>query len=193
MDNSNWVSCQPPQRQKSAILAWLLLWTLSNSRQEKDFNDVIPSHKKCNGWENEEVIGRKPPKVRGGPSAWTKRYLRLKMMAYCSSVPALTKHSPPYDVVRTFLRPPIDCVFETPQTELFPTPSDCVFNTEREMHRAHQSVNPEKKVEQTYQKTNYIYRAYGHTCSEREQDFVFVQTEKKWANSLFLRMDPTNL
>ena len=46
-----------------------------------------------------------------------KNYLQLVMMAYRSSVHAVTKYSPTYVIFGTPLKLPIDCMYETRHTE----------------------------------------------------------------------------
>ena len=79
-------------------------------------------------------------------------YPQLVMMAYHSSVHAVTKYNPSYVVPGTLLRLPIVCMYETRQTKLFPKPSDSLFNTKRETQRAHHLVRAEIEAEQTCHK-----------------------------------------
>ena len=94
-----------------------------------------------------------------------KTYLHLVLMAYRYTVHTVTKFSPSYMVLGTPLRLPIDCMYEAPHTELFQTPSDSIFNKMRETQRAHHLRGAEMEVEQTRQKTQTEYHAYGPTYS----------------------------
>ena len=117
-------------------------------------------------------------------SDWTY-YLQLVMLAYCSSIHAVTKHSPNYLVMGTTLRLPIDCMYETRHTELFPTPSDFIYNTKRELQKAHHLVRSHMELEQTRQKTYYDYRAYGPVYHVGEQVLIFFPTVKKGQTKKF--------
>ena len=97
---------------------------------------------------------------------------------YRSSVHAVTKYSPAYVIFGTPLKLPIDNMYETRQTESNPTPSDLIFKTRRELHKAHHQIRIHMEVEQTRQKTYYDYRAYGPTYKEGQQVFVFFTTVK---------------
>ena len=109
-----------------------------------------------------------------------KNYLQLVMMAYRSSVHAVTNYSPAYVIFGTPLKLPIDCMYETRYTELNRTPSDFIFKTRRELQKAHHQIRNKMEVEQTRQKTHYDYRrAYGLTYKEGHQVLVFFPTVKK--------------
>ena len=79
-------------------------------------------------------------------------YFQLVLMAYRSSVHAVTKSNFFYVVLRTPLRVPIHCMYETRHTELFPIQINFKIKTEREMQRAHHLLTAEMDVKQTPQK-----------------------------------------
>ena len=117
-------------------------------------------------------------------SDWTC-YLQLVMMAYRSSIHAVTKHSPNNLVMGTPLRLPIDCMYETRHTEIFPNPSDFIYNTKRELQKAHHLMRSHMELEQTLQKTYYDYRAYGPVYHVGEQVLIFFPTVKKGQTKKF--------
>ena len=88
--------------------------------------------------------------------AWEK-YIQLVMVAYRSSVHAVTKYRPSNVVVRTPLRLPIDYLHERRHTEMFSTSSGFMFNTMREKQEEHQLVTAEMKVEKTRLTKTYDY------------------------------------
>ena len=110
-----------------------------------------------------------------------KKYIQLVMMAYRSTVHAVTTYSPFYVVIRTLLRLPIDCLYETRHTEFLLKPCDFIFNTKKELHSAQYLVRAERE-EHTRQKTYYDYRAYGLTYTEGKQVVVFSPILKKKRN-----------
>ena len=67
-------------------------------------------------------------------------HLQLVMMAYRSSIHAVTKYSPFYLIYGHSMAVPIDCMYETRESRVFPTPSDYVFNLKRELQKSHQLV-----------------------------------------------------
>ena len=92
-------------------------------------------------------------------------------------------------------RLPHDCMYETRQTELFPTASDFMFITKREMQRAYHLVRAELEVEHNCLETHYNYRDYGPTYNKRQQVFVFFATveKEKQKNHLLLSGPQTNV
>ena len=101
------------------------------------------------------------------------------MMANCSSVLAVTKISPSNVLLRMHSRLPIDSMYKTPNTKLFPRTDGVIFNSKSGMQRANHLVRAEKEVKQTRQKTYYNIRPYGPTYSEGEQVLVLFQTVNK--------------
>ena len=105
-------------------------------------------------------------------------YLSLVMMAYRSSVHTVTKYSPFYLV---FGRPcwlAIDCMYQTPQTKLYPTPSDYVGTLKDELQTCHELVRETMGVEQERQKTYYDKRSFGPDYSKGDLVMLFNPTLK---------------
>ena len=67
---------------------------------------------------------------------WAK-YL---MMAYRSSIQAVTKYSPYYLIFGRPCSLPLCCTYETSQTKVFATPSDYVRNPKKEIQTSHELV-----------------------------------------------------
>ena len=66
-----------------------------------------------------------------------KNYLQLVLVAYSSSVQAVTKYSPASVIFGTPLKFPVDCMYETRHTESYPTTSDFIFKSRRELQKVH--------------------------------------------------------
>ena len=100
-------------------------------------------------------------------------------MAHRSSVYAVTKHCPAYEVIGTPMILPNECMYQTRHSELFPTSSDFAFNTLRALQIAQHFVSDGLEVEKTRQKTYYDYCSYGLSYNEGEQVLVFFPILKK--------------
>ena len=118
-----------------------------------------------------------------------KNFPYLVLMAYRSSVLAVTKYSLSHVVLGTPRRLPIDCINGKCHTELLLTPSSFIFDTNREMQWVHHLERAGMEVEQTHQVTPYEYLANGPTYSEGEQVLLFFPTLKK--KTLVSTRDPT--
>ena len=103
------------------------------------------------------------------------------MMAYRSSIHTVTKYSPNYLVFGPHLKQPIDRMYETRHSELFPTASDYVYNLRIELQKSYLLVSSEMDVEQTRPKTDCDYRA----SERREKRFVAFTTVKKCQTKKF--------
>ena len=108
-----------------------------------------------------------------------KNYLQLVMMAYRTSVHAVTKNIPAYVIFETPLKLPVDCMYKTRHTESYPTPTDVIFYTRRDLQKAHPWIRIQMEVELTRQKTYYDYHAYRSSYREGHQVLVFFPTVKK--------------
>ena len=68
---------------------------------------------------------------------WTN-FLPLAMMAYRSSIHSVTRYSPAFVVMGFPLSLSIDCIYSTPQTTIYATPSDYVFTMKQKLQETHQ-------------------------------------------------------
>ena len=105
-------------------------------------------------------------------------HLQLVMMAYRSSIHAVTKYSPFYLIYGHSMALPIDCMYETRESRVFPTPSDYVFNLKRELQKSHQLVREHFEAEQGRQKTYYDRGVYGPKYKVGDLVLVFFPTVK---------------
>ena len=88
-------------------------------------------------------------------NCWSE-YLHLIMMAYRSSVHTETKYSPYYLLFGTPCALPIDCIYETLQSQVFATPGDYVGNLKKKLQLCHKLVRLNMEVEQEKQKLTTI-------------------------------------
>ena len=93
-------------------------------------------------------------------NTWCK-YTQLIMMAYRSSDHTVTKYSPYYLLFGASCALPIDCMYESLQSQVFATPSDCVGNLKKELQLCHKLVRLKMEVEQERQKTYYDRKLFG--------------------------------
>ena len=105
-------------------------------------------------------------------------HLQLVMMAYRSSIHAVTKYSPFYLIYGHSMALPIDCMYETRESRVFPTPSDYLFNLKRELQKSHQLVREHFEAEQGRQKTYYDRGVYGPKYNVGDLVLVFFSTVK---------------
>ena len=87
-------------------------------------------------------------------NTWSN-YLSLVMMAYRSSIHSVTKYSPFYLLFGRSCALPIDCMYQTKQTKIYPTLSDYVGCLKDEKQTCHELVWESMDVEQERQKTYY--------------------------------------
>ena len=82
-------------------------------------------------------------------------------MAYRSSVHTVTKYSSYYVVFGAPCALPVDCMYETLQTQVFATPSDYGGNLKKQLQLCHELVRLNMEVEQERQKTYYNRKQFG--------------------------------
>ena len=85
----------------------------------------------------------------------------LVMMAYRSSIHSDTKYSPFYLLFGQSCALPIDCMYQTIQTKIYPTLSDYVGCLKDELQTCHELVRENMDVEQERQKTYYDHSTFG--------------------------------
>ena len=100
-------------------------------------------------------------------------------MAYQSSIHSVTKYSPAYVLLGFLLSIPIDCIYSTPQTALYATPSDYAFTMKQKLQETHQLMREYMDVEQERQKTYYDRSKYGPNYKVGEEVLVFNPRVKK--------------
>ena len=88
-------------------------------------------------------------------------YLPLVMMAYRSSIHSVTKYSPFYLLFGRSCALPIDCMYQTIQTKIYPTLSDYVGCLKDELQTCHELVGESMDVEQERRKTYYDRSTFG--------------------------------
>ena len=93
-------------------------------------------------------------------NTWTD-YLPQVMMAYRSSIYSVTKNSQFYLPFGQSCALPIDCMYQTIQTEIYPTLSDYVGCMKDELQTCHGLVRQSMDVEQERQKTYYDRSTFG--------------------------------
>ena len=103
-----------------------------------------------------------PKFVNNHQNEW-KSYLQQVMMAYRSSIHAVTNLNSFYVVLGTLLRLRLYCVYETLHYEYLSTPKNFIFNMKTGMQSAHHLLRAEMQVQQTRQKTFYEYCARSPT------------------------------
>ena len=101
------------------------------------------------------------------------------MMAYRSSIHSVTRYSPAFVVMGFPLSLPIDCIYSTPQTTIYATPSDYVFTMKQKLQETHQLMREFMDVEQERQKSYYDRSKYGLSYKVGEEVLVFNPTVKK--------------
>ena len=84
-------------------------------------------------------------------STWSN-YLSLVMMAYRSSIHSVTNYSPFYLLFGRSCALPIDCIYQTKQTKIYPTLSDYAVCLKDELQACHELVRENMDVEQERQK-----------------------------------------
>ena len=77
------------------------------------------------------------------------------MMAYRSSIHSVMKYSPFYLLLGRSCALPIDCMYQTKQTKIYPTLSYYVGCLKEELQTCHELVRKSIDVEQERQKTYY--------------------------------------
>ena len=80
-------------------------------------------------------------------------YLPLVMMAYRSSLHSVTNYSPFFLLFGRSCALPIDCMYQTKQTKIYPTMSDYVGCLKNELQTCHELVRESMDAEQKRQKT----------------------------------------
>ena len=73
----------------------------------------------------------------------------------------------------------IDCVYSTPQTAIYATPSDYVFTMRQRLQETHQLMREYMDVEQKRQKTYYDRSKYGPHYKIGKEVLVFNPTLKQ--------------
>ena len=91
---------------------------------------------------------------------WTK-FLPLVIMAYRSSIHSVTNYSPAYVVLGFPLSLPVECIYSTPQTAIYATPTDYVFTMKQKLQETRQLMREYMDVEQERQKQYYDRSKYG--------------------------------
>ena len=74
---------------------------------------------------------------------------------------------------------PIDCIYSTPQTTIYATPSDYVFPMKQKLQETHQLMREYMDVKQERQKSYYDRSKYGLSYKVGEEVLVFNPTAKK--------------
>ena len=110
-------------------------------------------------------------------NTWSK-YLQLIMMAYRSSVHTVTKYSPYYLLFGAPCALPIDCMYETLQTQVFAAPSDYVGNLKKELKLCHELVRLNMELEQEREKTYYNRKQFGPKYQTGDLVLLFNPTVK---------------
>ena len=111
------------------------------------------------------------------PNTWSD-YLPLVMMAYRSSIHYVTKYSPFYLPFGRSCALPIDCMYQTKQTKIYPTLSDYVGCLKDESQTCHELVRESMDVEQERQKTYYDRSTFGQQYEVGDLVMVFNPTIK---------------
>ena len=101
------------------------------------------------------------------------------MMACQSTVHSVTKYTPAYVVLGFPLLLPIDCIYSTPQTATYATPSDYVFTMKKKLQKTHQLMREYMDVKQERQKIYYDRSKCGPFYKVGEKLLVFNPTIKK--------------
>ena len=105
-------------------------------------------------------------------------YLPLVMMAYRSSIHSVTKYSPFYLLYGRSCALPIDCMYQTIQTKIYPTLSDYVGCLKDELQTCHELVRESMDGEQERQKTYYDRSTFGPQYEVGDLVMVFNATIK---------------
>ena len=100
-------------------------------------------------------------------------------MACRSSIHSVTRYSPAFVVLGFPLSLPIDCIYSTPQTTIYATPSDYVFTMKQKLQETHQLMREYMDVEQERQKSYYDRSKYGPCYKIGEEVLVFNPTVKR--------------
>ena len=105
-------------------------------------------------------------------------YLLLIMMVYRSSVHSVTKYSPLYLLFGRSCALPIDYMYQTIQTKIYPILSDCVGCLKGELQECHELVRESMDGEQERQKTYYDRCTFGPQYEVADLVVVFNPTMK---------------
>ena len=89
-------------------------------------------------------------------------YLSLEMMAYRSSIHSVTKYSPFYLLFGQPCELPIDCMYQTIQTKIYPVLSDYFGCLKDELQTCHELVRENMDVEQERQKPTMTVAHFDH-------------------------------
>ena len=100
-------------------------------------------------------------------------------MAYRSSIHSVTRYSAAFVVLGFPLSLPIDCIYSTPQTTIYATPSDYVFTMKQILQETHQLMREYMNVKQEREKSYYDRSKYGPSYKVGEEVLVFNPTVKK--------------
>ena len=100
-------------------------------------------------------------------------------MAYRSSIHSVTRYSAAFVVLGFPLSLPIDCIYSTPQTTIYATPSGYVFTMKQILQETHQLMREYMDVEQEREKSYYDRSKYGPSYKVGEEVLVFNPTVKK--------------
>ena len=112
-------------------------------------------------------------------------YLPLVMMAYRSSIHSVTKYSPFYLLFGRSCALPIDCMYQTIQTKIYPILSDYVGCLKDELQTCHELVRESMDVEQERQKTYYDSSTFGPQYEVGDLVMVFNPTIKNGQTKKF--------
>ena len=105
-------------------------------------------------------------------------YLPLVMMAYRSSIHSVTKYSPFYLLFGRSCALPIDCMYQTIQTKIYPTLSDYVALLKGELQTCNELVRESMDVERERPKTYYERSTFGPQYEVGDLVMVFNPTIK---------------
>ena len=105
-------------------------------------------------------------------------YLPLVMMAYRSSIHSVTKYSPFYLLFGQSCSLPIDCMYQTIQTKIYPTLSDYVGCLKDELQTCYELVPERMDLEQERQKTYPDRSTFGPQYEVGDLVMVFNPTIK---------------
>ena len=112
-------------------------------------------------------------------------YLPLVILAYRSSIHSVTKYSPFYLRFGRSCALPIDYMYQTIQTKIYPTLSDYVGCLKDELQTCHEMVQQSMDVEQERQKTYYDRSTFGPQYEVGDLVMVFNPTTKSGQTKKF--------
>ena len=107
------------------------------------------------------------------------------MMAYISSIHSVTKYSPFYLLFGRSCALPIDCMYQTIQTKIYPTLSDYVCCLKDELQTCHELVRASMDLEQERQKTYNDRSTFGAQYEVGDLVMVFSPTMKTGQSKKF--------